>query len=187
MIEELNLSEADSEAYIELCEEWWTSGAGEDAVQHQMFGHAHTVQNEMELGCDFQRRGEKERWDLPREQYIAAARDWVLLLQVDSDDGKNGPGWMWGDLGMVYFWIHREDLAARAFDRAIADRAISPTEAGPPKRQTPGLPTVNGELNRKLRDPVLLEFDQRPRNAARRGPQSLRKLPACVCSSQVFL
>jgi|SRR5688572_1867367 len=121
MIEELNLSEADSEAYIELCEEWWTSDAGEDAVQHQMFGHAHTVQNEMELGCDFQRRGEKERWDLPRERYIAAARDWVLLLQVDSDDGKSGPGWMWGDGGKVYFWIHREDLATRAFDRAIAE------------------------------------------------------------------
>jgi uncharacterized protein YwqG len=116
MVDELNLSSADREAYIELCEALWSG----DAVKHQMFGHANPVQNEMELECDFLRRGEKPRWDLPTERNIAAARDWVLLLQLDTDDGKTGPGWMWGDAGMVYFWIHREDLAARAFDRAIA-------------------------------------------------------------------
>jgi uncharacterized protein YwqG len=110
----LELPEADSEAYIELCESAW-----DGAVKHQLFGHASPVQNEMELECDFHRRGEKERWDLPPERFIAAARDWVLLLQVDSDDGKDGPGWMWGDLGIVYFWIHRDDLSARAFDRIV--------------------------------------------------------------------
>jgi len=110
----LDLSEPDSEAYIDLCESVW-----DGAAKHQLFGHASPVQNEMELECDFHRRGEKERWDLPPERFIAAARDWVLLLQVDSDDGKDGPGWMWGDLGMVYFWIHREDLAARAFDKIV--------------------------------------------------------------------
>jgi uncharacterized protein YwqG len=111
----LKLSEGDSEAYIELCESSWN-----DAPKHQLFGHASPVQNEMELECDFHRRGEKERWDLPPERFIAAARDWVLLMQVDSDDGKDGPGWMWGDLGIVYFWIHREDLKAGAFDKVIS-------------------------------------------------------------------
>jgi uncharacterized protein YwqG len=112
MVQELNLSDADREAYLELCEEG-------DGVKHQMFGHARPVQNEMELECDFLRRGEAPRWDLPPERAIAAARDWVLLLQLDTDDGKTGPGWMWGDAGMVYFWIHRDDLAARAFERAV--------------------------------------------------------------------
>jgi uncharacterized protein YwqG len=116
LVDELNLSSAERETYIELCEALWSG----DAVKHQMFGHANPVQNEMELECDFLRRGEKPRWDLPTERSISAARDWVLLLQLDTDDGKTGPGWMWGDAGMVYFWIHREDLAARAFDRAIA-------------------------------------------------------------------
>lgn len=120
MMEQLSLSEADSEAYFELCETLWEGRPAEDAVKHQLFGHASPVQNEMELECHFLRLGEKPRWDLPRDRFISAANEWVLLLQVDSDDGKTGPGWMWGDLGMVYFWIHREDLAAGAFDRAIA-------------------------------------------------------------------
>ncbi len=46
------------------------------------------------------------------------AKDWILLLQVDTDDDSDGPGWMWGDCGRIYFWIRRQDLAARRFDRA---------------------------------------------------------------------
>lgn len=120
MVEQLKLSEADAETYIELCEADRGSRSGSDAVKHQMFGHASPVQNEMELECHFLRLDEKPRWDLPPERFIGATRDWVLLLQLDSDDATTGPGWMWGDLGMVYFWIHREDLARRAFDRVIA-------------------------------------------------------------------
>jgi uncharacterized protein YwqG len=119
MVKQLALNEADREAYMELCETLWEGSASEGA-KHQMFGHASPVQNEMELECDFLRRNEKPRWDLPEDHAIAAARDWVLLLQLDSDDAQTGPGWMWGDLGTVYFWIHRDDLANRAFDRAIA-------------------------------------------------------------------
>jgi uncharacterized protein YwqG len=120
MIQQLALSEADAEAYMELCEALWENGSPGDVVKHQMFGHASPVQNEMELECSFLRRREKPRWDLPPEDFVAAAQDWVLLLQLDSDDGPAGPGWMWGDLGIVYFWIHRKDLAVRTFAQAIA-------------------------------------------------------------------
>ncbi len=119
MIEALKLSEEDSEAYIEFCSETPAGQRPRETTQHQTFGHAHPVQNEMELECDAIRGGEQMRWDAPKERFIAAARDWVLLLQVDTDDYNEGPGWMWGDAGMVYFWIHREDLAARAFARVI--------------------------------------------------------------------
>ncbi len=37
------------------------------------------------------------------------------MLQVDSDDEA---GMMWGDAGMLYYWIRDDDLAARRFDRA---------------------------------------------------------------------
>jgi uncharacterized protein YwqG len=40
------------------------------------------------------------------------ANAWRLLLQVDSHDDM-----MWGDVGMVYFWIPDEALRERAFDR----------------------------------------------------------------------
>ena len=119
MIGELALSDADSETYIELCETLWDDSSESHGLKHQMFGHASPVQNQMELECDFLRRGEKPRWDLPAADFIASAKNWIPLLQLDSDDGESGPGWMWGDLGMIYFWIHRDDLARRAFDRAI--------------------------------------------------------------------
>jgi len=44
-------------------------------------------------------------------------RNDVLLLQLQSDDGV---GFMFCDLGEVEFWIDRDDLAARRFDRARA-------------------------------------------------------------------
>jgi uncharacterized protein YwqG len=37
-----------------------------------------------------------------------------LLLQLDSDRDL---GWQWGDMGLLYFWIPDEDLAAGRFDR----------------------------------------------------------------------
>lgn len=119
LIEQLKLSDADSETYIELCLETPKGAAPSDTTQHQMFGHAHPVQNEMELECDADRSGQTMHWDASPERFIAATHDWVLLLQVDTDDYKEGPGWMWGDAGMFYFWIHREDLAAANFDHAI--------------------------------------------------------------------
>ncbi|MEU8076754.1 DUF1963 domain-containing protein [Catellatospora citrea] len=45
----------------------------------------------------------------------ADATDWRLLWQVDTDE--RGLGWMWGDMGMLYFWIRSEDLAIGRFDR----------------------------------------------------------------------
>ncbi|MBQ9367985.1 MAG: DUF1963 domain-containing protein [Victivallales bacterium] len=41
----------------------------------------------------------------------------LLLLQVDTDDAKeDSPGWMWGDDGILYFWISPEDLANNNYD-----------------------------------------------------------------------
>jgi uncharacterized protein YwqG len=50
------------------------------------------------------------------EELVAlAASQWQLLLQLDTDEG---PDWEWGESGRIYFWIRREDLAARAFEKA---------------------------------------------------------------------
>ena len=42
------------------------------------------------------------------------AADWRLLLQLDSDDGVD---FMWGDAGVLYFWIREADARAMRFDR----------------------------------------------------------------------
>jgi hypothetical protein len=111
-IGQLKLSAGDAESYMESVLE-------HADTQHQMFGYSRPVQNEMELECDFLRRQQDMQWDSPPDRFVSATRDWILLLQVDTDDSKDGPGWMWGDAGMVYFWIHRDDLAALAFDKVI--------------------------------------------------------------------
>jgi hypothetical protein len=45
---------------------------------------------------------------------LPAESSWTLLLQLDSDRDL---GWQWGDMGLLYFWIPDEDLAAGRFDR----------------------------------------------------------------------
>jgi uncharacterized protein YwqG len=39
--------------------------------------------------------------------YDTANEDWFLLLQLDTDDGPDGLGWMWGDVGVMFFYVRR--------------------------------------------------------------------------------
>lgn len=49
-------------------------------------------------------------WEDPAVKQLsgAANEDWFLLLQLDSDDGPSGPGWMWEDGGVVFFYVRPE-------------------------------------------------------------------------------
>jgi uncharacterized protein YwqG len=86
--------------------------------RHQLLGYSHEIQNEMRTESQFASNGiycggasrfeDSERLlELKRE-----VTQWQLLLQIDSDDDV---GWMWGDLGRLYFWIRGSDLAAKEF------------------------------------------------------------------------
>ena len=52
--------------------------------------------------------------DPRRKALEPGADDWGLLLQLDSDETA---GFMWGDVGMLYYWIRKQDLAKNRFDR----------------------------------------------------------------------
>ena len=113
--------EVDWDTYNELRAEF-----GYDAVAHEdnpmkMLGYADEIQNEMEPECELYSRGidgdvqeelsEEEEAELVRN----AADRWVLLFQmgtVEDDETEL----MYGDCGLIYFWIRKEDLAARNFD-----------------------------------------------------------------------
>ncbi len=52
------------------------------------------------------------------KEALKRASEMILLLQLDTDDRT---GMMWGDTGRLYFWIHRDDLAARRFDEVLIE------------------------------------------------------------------
>ncbi len=73
----------------------------EAGAQHLMLGYPHDIQDDA--------RGEAAN-RLDRGDF----NDWQLLLQMDTDDTIN---WMWGDTGALYYLMHRDDLAAREWDK----------------------------------------------------------------------
>ncbi len=101
----------DSDNYIEV-----SSGS-----ENQMLGYANCVQGTMELECQLVTNGlfcgDSSGYDDPRRKELEAGKsDWVLLLQIDSEDDKTGM--MWGDSGRLYFWIRKQDLANKDFAKA---------------------------------------------------------------------
>jgi uncharacterized protein YwqG len=114
----LQLTDAEAEALIEQR----LSVYGE-SPHHQVWGFPDPIQgDEMELECQLVSHGlycGDSSGYLSRDAPALrdGAKDWQLLLQVDSDDGL---GVMWGDAGILYFWIREEDARAGRFDQAWA-------------------------------------------------------------------
>jgi uncharacterized protein YwqG len=95
-------------------------GGEGDLLIHQLGGAPQEIQNGLFLECQLASNGHEcgnpEAYRHPRAEELAPGRkDWRLLLQIDSDE--DGPGWMWGDSGRLYFCIRSADLAERHFDR----------------------------------------------------------------------
>lgn len=86
-ISSLNLNEAESSTYCDLFTQVSTHGE----PVHRMGGYPNQVQyNKLE-----------------------SADDWLLLLQIDSQDET---GMMWGDMGRLYFMVKQSDLESSSFD-----------------------------------------------------------------------
>jgi hypothetical protein len=91
---------------------------GDAEPRHRAFGWPEPVQNAMPLECQLASNGiyvgRPEGYRDPRVAELkAGAADWILLWQIDTDEEA---GWMWGDVGTIYYWIRRQDLAAGRFD-----------------------------------------------------------------------
>lgn len=60
--------------------------------------------------------GDSSGYQDPRAAELEpGAVEWRLLLQIDSEDDA---GMMWGDVGRIYYWMHRQDLANRNWEKA---------------------------------------------------------------------
>ncbi len=94
-----------------------------DSEGHKLLGYADIIQNEMLSECERVIRGmyvgdaEEERTSPDDADIQEKAKDWLLLLQlgtIETDDFT----WMFGDCGMLYYYIKQEDLAAKRFENA---------------------------------------------------------------------
>ena len=107
-INALNLSDAESDALLAIAD-----GAFGGRPMHQIGGFPMPVQgDDMELEAQLVSNGlycgDETGYKDPRaDELRPGAADWRLLFQFDSDDDLDV---MWGDLGMLYFWV----TAARA-------------------------------------------------------------------------
>jgi uncharacterized protein YwqG len=112
----LNLTDAESEILIDASDAVFGK-----APHHQVWGFPDPVQgDEMELECQLVSNGlycgDSSGYLGSRASELRdGAKDWRLLLQMDTDDHL---GVMWGDGGILYFWIREEDARAGRFDQA---------------------------------------------------------------------
>ena len=89
-------------------------------TNHHFLGYSENIQGDMQIQAQLVSNGITDGSNMadPRRTEVeAGAADWVLLLQLDSDPSADLD---WGDGGMLYFWIPRQDLRERKFDRVWA-------------------------------------------------------------------
>ena len=109
----LELSEAELEEYLNLVDAAFTH-----LPKHQIAGLPSPVQgDQMELECQLasngQYCGDSSGYIGPRADALKpGAKDWRLLFQLDSDDDL---GVMWGDCGMLYFWVQEDEAKGGRF------------------------------------------------------------------------
>jgi uncharacterized protein YwqG len=87
--------------------------------RHQLLGLPNEIQNPMELECQLASNGlyvgdPSGYQDIRARAHKDGAADWRLLFQMDSDENT---GVMWGDVGTIYYWIRKQDLAVKRFDK----------------------------------------------------------------------
>jgi uncharacterized protein YwqG len=103
----------------ETVRNWW-SEMTRDGHDHRVGGHPLQIQGDMQIGCALVSNGldlgDGTAWKSEAAQRLKPdAPNWVLLMQIASDEDAD---MMWGDVGNLYVWIHRDALRARRFEEA---------------------------------------------------------------------
>lgn len=115
--------EIEWEDYDECCTECGYS-PDEWGEVTKLLGYPDTIQSPMEEECEALRRGYRQGcpedfeaipesvWEDIREK----SKDWMLLFQMGTVEGEEQE-YMFGDCGHIYFWIRKQDLKNREFDK----------------------------------------------------------------------
>jgi uncharacterized protein YwqG len=94
--------------------------------EHKLIGYADIIQNEMLADCERISRG---LYCGDYESYLETsaelqgdiekrADDWTLILQLGTLC-KGGEEWMFGDFGMIYFYVRKDDMKKGRFDDTV--------------------------------------------------------------------
>jgi uncharacterized protein YwqG len=100
-------------------EKFWTQ-VYNDGNLNKLLGYSDNIQNDMELECELVTNGlycgDPSGYNDPRAKALEPnAKNWRLLLQIDSNEENE---MMWGDCGRLYFWIKKDDLLNKEFDKS---------------------------------------------------------------------
>lgn len=117
LLGQMPLEDDQEDSYFDFIDEY-RKLFSDDLTSHQFFGHSANMQGDMQLEAQLVTNGlycgDASGYNDPRAAGLAETADeWQLLLQLDSDDRVA----MWGDAGMLYYWIRRKDLVAGDFTR----------------------------------------------------------------------
>jgi uncharacterized protein YwqG len=111
-VQQLELDRDEQFAYVDVL------GSADRGPLHRVLGHPDPVQGDMQLECQLVHHGLYcgGITEDPRASGLrSGAAEWRLLLQVDTDDPA---GMMWGDVGMIYYWITTTSLRQRNWNEA---------------------------------------------------------------------
>jgi uncharacterized protein YwqG len=117
---ECQLTKAEIRQYCDFLAVYDAQSYPDDRPSHRLFGHSENIQGDMQLEAQLVSNGlycgDPSGYNDPKAKELeAGADDWLLLLQLDSDDHAD---LMWGDVGMLYYWIRSDDLINRRFRRS---------------------------------------------------------------------
>ncbi|MCI0432361.1 MAG: DUF1963 domain-containing protein [Gemmatimonadetes bacterium] len=113
LIRQLEFNDEEFHEYLRLVDEPFLG-----MPKHQISGLPSPFQSDhMALECQLASNGlycgDDSGHNDPRAKALAAgAKDWRLLFQFDSDDELRV---MWGDCGMLYFWVRENEAALGNF------------------------------------------------------------------------
>ena len=115
-LEDIEMTSEEREAYFNLIMRIEEEKKGSI---HRIGGYPDCVQGDPKLEAHLVSHGlycgDRTGYDEGKKRGLwAGAKDWELLLQVDSDDRAT---MMWGDVGRIYFLIQRSALVNIQFER----------------------------------------------------------------------
>lgn len=121
---EISLPSYEHSVYDDFTDEendkFWEEVVYNDGNLNKLLGYSDNIQNEMELECELVTNGlycgDPSGYNDPRANALEPnAKNWCLLLQIDSNDENE---MMWGDCGRLYFWIKKDDLLNKNFEKS---------------------------------------------------------------------